>query len=164
MLLIADFWWLKAKVLNSGLYQYYMEEYIVKKEIAIHAKPEEVWDALTNPEKTKKYFFKCKVYSDWKPGSIITFKRKFFFFIKFEMSGTILEAEPLKLLKYTLENSKSSSTSTVTDEITSQNGITTLSVTDNVGQGEGAGMRYKKSDKGWDKVLKGLKELVESDT
>lgn len=31
-------------------------EYIVKKTIQIKANPEKVWEALTNPEKTKKYF------------------------------------------------------------------------------------------------------------
>jgi hypothetical protein len=39
---------------------------------------------------------------------------------------------------------------------------TILSITDDVGQGEGAEKRYSRSLKGWDKVLKGLKELVES--
>ena len=139
-----------------------MEHFTVKTKIAIHATPEEVWDALTNPEKTKKYFFKCKVYSDWKPGSAITFKGKLFFIIKIEMKGTILEAEPMKHLKYTLKNRRSSSMSTVTDDISYENGITTLSITDDVGEGEGAEKRYKKSEKGWGKVLKGLKAFSES--
>lgn len=139
-----------------------MEKYIVRKEIHINATPEEVWDALTNPEKTRQYFFHSKVYSDWKPGSRITFKGKLFFFFNFEMSGTILEIEPHRLLKYNLKNTKSSSISTVTDELRYKNGMTTLSVTDDVGQGEGAEKRYQKSEKGWDKVLNGLKELVES--
>jgi uncharacterized protein YndB with AHSA1/START domain len=140
-----------------------MEKFIVKKQIALKAKPGQVWDALTNPEKTKQYFFNSKVYSNWEKGSEITFKGKFFFFIKFEMSGIILEIEPQKLLKYTLSNSKSSSTSTVTDEITYENRITTLSITDDVGQGEGAEKRFKKSDKGWNKILAGLQDLIESE-
>ena len=43
-----------------------MKDFIVKKEITINATPAEVWDALTNPEKTKEYFFNCEVHSDWK--------------------------------------------------------------------------------------------------
>jgi hypothetical protein len=37
-----------------------------------------------------------------------------------------------------------------------------LSITDDIGKAEGAEERYKKSDKGWDTVLKGLKELLEN--
>jgi uncharacterized protein YndB with AHSA1/START domain len=138
-----------------------MKQFIVTKKIKIKAKPEAVWDALTNPEKTRKYFFKCKVYSDWKPGHPIIFKRKILFLFNFEMNGTILQTEVPKLLKYNLKNSGSSSISTVTDELNYKNGITTLSITDDVGQEDGAEKRLKRSQKGWDKILNGLKELVE---
>ena len=53
--------------------------------------------------------------------------------------------------------------SIVTDELTYENGQTILSITDNVGQGEGAQERYDRSEKGWDKILEGLKELVEKE-
>jgi uncharacterized protein YndB with AHSA1/START domain len=138
-----------------------MKEYIVKKKIAIRAEPEAVWDALTNPKKTKKYFFKCEVHSNWKPGSPITFKRTFLFFFEYELKGKIIEAQPSKLLKYTLKNSKSSGESIVTDTLSYEKGITTVSITDDVGQEEGAEKRYKRSVKGWDMVLKGLKEVAE---
>lgn len=135
--------------------------------MVINAQPSQVWDALTNPEKTKKYFFNCEVYSKWKAGSSITFKGKIFLVKKIEMKGKILKTEPEKLLQYTLKNSsdnkKMTSISTVTDELIFKNGKTTLSITDDVGQSEGAEDRYTKSQKGWDKVLKGLKELVESE-
>jgi uncharacterized protein YndB with AHSA1/START domain len=74
-----------------------MENFIVKKKVAINAEPSIVWDALTNPEKTKEYFFNCEVFSDWKVGSPITFKGKIFVVKKIEMNGTILEIEPKKL-------------------------------------------------------------------
>lgn len=143
-----------------------MKSFIVKKKVDIKSEPTEVWDALTNPEKTKKYFFNCEVISDWKEGSPITFKGTIFLVKKIEMNGKILKIQPGKLLQYSLTNEDgkdSSSSSTVTDELTYKNGITTLSITDDVGQGEGAEERYEKSQKGWDKVLKGLKELVEDD-
>ncbi|TCC87912.1 hypothetical protein EZ428_19445 [Pedobacter frigiditerrae] len=139
-------------------------EYIVKQKIKIKAKPAEVWDALTNPEKTKEYFFNAKVFSTWKEGSRITFKGRMFLIIKFEMIGKILAIKPESLLKYTLKNSgdkKGKSFSTVTDKLTYAKGITTLTITDDVGKGEGAEKRYKRSTKGWKKVLKGLKKLVE---
>lgn len=141
-----------------------MKNFIVKKKVDIKAEPAEVWDALTNPEKTKKYFLNCEVFSDWKEGSSITFKGTILLVKKIEMNGKILKIQPEKLLQYSLTNEgskDSSSSSTVTDELTYQNGVTTLSITDDVGQGDGAEERYEKSEKGWDKVLKGLKELVE---
>ncbi len=140
------------------------KDYIVRKKISIKAEPLDVWDTLTNPKKTKEYFFNCEVHSTWKPGSSITFKGRMFFIIKIEMKGEIIKAEPGKILQYTLKNSGSSSTSTVTDELTYENGRTTVMITDDVGQGEGAEKRFKKSQKGWDKILKGLKEFVESES
>ena len=72
---------------------------MVKKEITIKAKPEEVWDALTNPEKTKEYFFKSEVHSNLKSGSRITCNRNFLFFFTFKMNGKILAIEvPIKIV------------------------------------------------------------------
>lgn len=139
-------------------------KFIVEKEISLKAKPSEVWDALTNPDKTKKYFFNCKVISDWKAGGSITFSGRIFLIKKIEMKGTILKIEPEKFLKYSLKNGDSSdaqSFSTVTDKLSYQNGKTILSITDDVGEGKGAEKRFKRSQKGWDKILKGLQKLVE---
>jgi uncharacterized protein YndB with AHSA1/START domain len=139
-------------------------EFVVSKTIAINARPSEVWDALTNPLKTRQYFFNCEVFSDWKTGSTITFRGKIFWVKKIELTGKIVKIQPEQILKYTLGNrggSGPSSISTVTDELTYKNGVTTLSITDDVGKGEGAGSRFEKSNKAWDKVLKGLKEVVE---
>jgi uncharacterized protein YndB with AHSA1/START domain len=140
-----------------------MNQFIVKKRIAINAEPSFVWDALTNPEKTKEYFFNCEVFSDWQVGSPITLKGKILLIKKIEMNGHILAIDPGKLLKYNLVN-QDGSTSTVTDTLEYHNGITTLSITDDVGSGDGAEERYERSQKGWDKVLAGLKELVEEES
>jgi len=125
-----------------------MKEYIVRKNISIKAKPEEVWDALTNAERTKNYFFNGKVYSDWKVGSHITFKGRMFLIIKYEMKGKILNIEPNKLLQYELKNASgknaSARKSVVTDVLTYDKGITTVTVSDNVGSGEGAEKRYNR--------------------
>lgn len=142
-----------------------MEDFVVRKTIRLKAKPAAVWNALTNPEKTKQYFFNCEVYSDWEAGSTIRFTGRLFLIKKIEMKGQILEIVPNKLLKYSLENEEDEvdpdSFSIVTDELTYENGETILSITDDVGQGKGAQERYERSVKGWDKILEGLKEVVE---
>ena len=43
-------------------------------EVYIRATPEEVWQALTDPELTKQYYYDNTVESDWKPGSPIVYR------------------------------------------------------------------------------------------
>ncbi|MBL7933457.1 MAG: SRPBCC domain-containing protein [Bacteroidia bacterium] len=139
-------------------------DHIVRKSIDIKAEPGKVWEALTNPELTRKYFFNAEVYSGWKVGSPIVFKGRMFLIKKFEMNGEIKAIERNKFLKYTLKNSsdKGKTFSTVTDSLVYKDGVTTFSVSDDVGEGEGAEKRYKRSEKGWSKILERLKEIVES--
>lgn len=47
---------------------------IITNSITINAPAEKVWDALINPEQTKKYMFGCETVSDWKPGSELLWK------------------------------------------------------------------------------------------
>ena len=138
-----------------------MPDHIVNKEIILDAPPETVWQALTNPELTKKYFYDCKVISAWKPGSTITFKGKMFWIFPIELTGEIKKIEPRKLLQYTLQNHGSSGHSLVTDELIAENGKTRLKITDDVGAGPGVEKRFAKSMRGWDKILRGLKRVVE---
>jgi uncharacterized protein YndB with AHSA1/START domain len=145
-----------------------MNAHTITKQIQINAPKEKVWEALTNPEMTKEYFFHCEVLSDWQKGSPITFKGKMFWIINIEMHGTIIDIDPGNMLKYTLKNGhkkddEPDNFSTVTDILTEENGITTLRITDDVGSADGYQERVEKSDKGWTKVLHGLKKLVEED-
>jgi uncharacterized protein YndB with AHSA1/START domain len=98
-------------------------DYVVKKSINIKAEPAKVWDALTNPEKTKKYFFNCRVFSDWKEGSKISFKGKMLWVIPIKLTGKILAIKPGKLLQYSLRNAsdkQGKTSSTVTDKLSYQ--------------------------------------------
>ena len=144
-----------------------MSRYIVNKRINIKANPTQVWEALTSPEKTKKYFFNSKVISDWQVGSKITFKGRMFFIIPFIMEGEITGIEPGRLLQYTLKNGKADDAaagiSKVTDELAFVNGETIVTIKDDVGEGKDAYKRYSRSQKGWDKILAGLKKTVEED-
>ena len=133
----------------------------MRKEILLDAPPETVWRALTDPEITKKYFYHCKVLSNWKPGSAITFKGKMFWVCPVELTGEIKKIEPGRLLQYTLQNHGSLGQSLVTDELIGENGKTRLKITDDVGTEKGFEKRYKNSMHGWDKILRGLKRTVE---
>ncbi len=139
-----------------------METLMVRKSVSIKAEPEAVWKALTDPEKTKKYFFNCAVFSKWKIGSPITFTGRIFLLIKVELKGRILNIVKGRLLKYDLKN-QDHSKSIVTERLSYDKGVTTLTVVDNVGTKPGAERRHKRSMKAWDKVLKGLKKLVEKE-
>ncbi|PBQ30263.1 hypothetical protein CNR22_00310 [Sphingobacteriaceae bacterium] len=76
-----------------------------------------------------------------------------------------MSSEPNILLHYELKNGSSSDASAgkcvVTDVLTSNKGITTVTVSDNAGNGDRAENRYKRSVKGWEKILRGLKKEVE---
>ena len=39
--------------------------------IYIKAEPAHIWEALTTPEFTRRYFHATDIQSDWKPGAII---------------------------------------------------------------------------------------------
>ena len=66
----------------------------VKNTITINASANKVWDALVNPEQTKKYMFGCETVSDWKVGSELLWKGNYegkeMIFVK----GHIINIEP----------------------------------------------------------------------
>ena len=145
---------------------------IVKSSVAINATPERVWDALINPEQTKKYMFGCETVSDWKPGSALLWKGNYegkeMVFVK----GNIVNIEPEKLLAYTTMDPNSEIPDipenylTVTYTLSSQNEQTVLTVTQGdyatVGDGE---KRYRESADGggWDPMLVEIKKLLETE-
>ncbi|MEJ0029637.1 MAG: SRPBCC domain-containing protein [Bacteroidota bacterium] len=73
--------------------------YTAKQLITIAASREKVWEALTDPEQVKKYFFGTNVETTYKKGSPIKFTGEWDG-KKYEDKGTILDIEKGKLLKY----------------------------------------------------------------
>ena len=144
---------------------------IIKNSITINATPARVWDALINPEQTKKYMFGCKTVSDWKPGSSLLWKGNYegkeMVFVK----GSIVNIEPEKLLVYTTIDPNSEIPDipenylTVTYTLSLQNKKTVLTVTQGdyatVGDGE---RRFHEStqDGGWNPILIEIKKLLET--
>ena len=43
-------------------------------EVLIRADPEQVWEALTDPDKTERYYFGTRVESDWSPRSAVRYR------------------------------------------------------------------------------------------
>ena len=76
------------------------EKYTAKVSIEIEAPPGKVWDALTDPQLIKKYFFGTEAVSEWKVGSTLEFKGVWEG-KEYLDKGTILELIPRKLLRYT---------------------------------------------------------------
>lgn len=135
---------------------------VVEKSVKFNADISNVWEALTNPEMTKKYFFNCEAISDWKVGSPIIFKMESDGKEIVAVKGSIKAIEQKTLLEYTcftpkFENVPSKHT-TVTYKLSSENGITKLSVS----QGEfGDEETYNHTDASWDTVLDGLRKILE---
>ncbi|MBK6354735.1 MAG: SRPBCC domain-containing protein [Saprospiraceae bacterium] len=151
------------------------EEKIIKNTIQIIATPSKVWDALVNPDKTKKYMFGCETVSDWKVGSSLLWKGEYngqsIVFVK----GNIIAIDPGKFLAYTVIDPNNNEIPdlpenylTVTYSLTQEDHHTTLTVTQGdyskVAEGE---KRYQESynnGEGWNPILVQIKNLVESDS
>src|SRR4030095_4549726 len=103
--------------------------------ITIDASPSKVWDAITNPEQTKKYMFGCETVSDWKVGSPLLWKGNYEGKDMLFVQGTILDIPPEKRLSYTAIDPNNAiipdvpeNYLTVTYELKEENGQTVLSV------------------------------------
>lgn len=143
---------------------------IVENEIQLQATPEKVWDALVNPEQTKKYMFGCETVSDWQVGSSLLWQAEYegrnMVFVK----GVILDIDPGRLLVYTTFDPNSTiedipeNHATVTYRLSPQGGGTHLYVS----QGDFAQLadgerRYNEvaDGGGWQPILDQIKALLE---
>jgi uncharacterized protein YndB with AHSA1/START domain len=129
----------------------------------IHATIENVWDALTDPEIIKKYFFGTNTITDWKVGSPIKFKGEWGG-KSYEDKGTILEIQKNKLIKYNYWSSmsdiedKPENYVTVTYQLSGEDENVNLSVLqENIPDEK----MKEHSAENWNKVLLGLKKVVE---
>jgi uncharacterized protein YndB with AHSA1/START domain len=149
-----------------------MEPLLIKNTITINAPADKVWNALTNPEETKKYMFGCETVSDWKPGSPLLWKGlhegKEMIFVK----GNIVSIDPGRYLAYTTIDPNAAMEDvpenylTVTYELTPQENETVLTVTQGdyskVAEGQ---KRYDESynnGEGWNPILVEIKKQVEN--
>jgi uncharacterized protein YndB with AHSA1/START domain len=149
-----------------------MNELLIINQVSINAPASKVWDALTNPEQTKKYMFGCETVSEWKPGSTLLWKMMHEGKELIAVKGNIVEIKPQRFLSYTVIDPNSGMADipenylTVTYDISSEHGKTILTVTQGdyskVADGE---RRYKEAynnGHGWDPILVQIKKLVET--
>jgi uncharacterized protein YndB with AHSA1/START domain len=74
---------------------------LFNKTVHINAPVSKVWDTLTTPELMKKWISETEIdiLTDWRVGSPILMRGRLHK-IKFENSGTVLQFEPGKILRY----------------------------------------------------------------
>jgi len=143
----------------------------IRNSITINAPASKVWDALVNPEQTKKYMFGSEALSDWKIGSPLLWKGQYegkeMIFVK----GHVVDIKPERFLEYTVIDPNSTIEDipenylNITYELSPDNGNTVLKVTQGdyskVAEGE---RRFKESSnngEGWNPILVEIKKLVE---
>lgn len=134
-----------------------------KVSVSINADASEVWNALTNPEIIKQYFFGTNAVSDWKEGSPVVFRGEYQG-KSYEDHGTVLNVERNKLLRYSYWSSmsgiedKPENYVPVTYALSEGNNKTTLTVTQENIPNE---KMKTHSEKNWKMVLTNLKKLLE---
>jgi uncharacterized protein YndB with AHSA1/START domain len=132
--------------------------------VTIGAARTEVWDALTNPAKVKRYMHGTTLSTDWKVGSPIAWRGEWKG-RSYADKGEVLETEPPNLLKYTHWSPMSGSEDraenyhTVKIELTEEGGKTLLTLTqdNNPTQKEADTMAANN----WAPMLLGLKQTAE---
>jgi uncharacterized protein YndB with AHSA1/START domain len=132
--------------------------------VFIKATPEQIWDAITKPEFTSKYFYGSLVESTLEPGSP---------FIGWSpdreqqwTDGDVIESDPPRKLSYTWralydETAAAEEPSRVTWEIEpADGGVTKLTVVHD--QLEASPKTAENVAGGWSYILSGLKTLLET--
>ena len=133
-------------------------------QVFIKATPEQIWDAITKPEFTSRYFYASLVdssfeagtpYRSWSPDRE-----------KLWVDGEVLDSDPPRRLSYTWralydEETAGEEPSRVTWEIEPQDGsVSKLTVVHD--QLEGSPKTAENVAGGWTYILSGLKTLLET--
>lgn len=147
------------------------ESLIIENEIDIEAPAGKVWDALINPEQTRKYMFGCAVISDFKEGDPMLWQGEVDGQLVTFVKGHVVRCDPERELVYTTFDPNSDVPDipenylTVTYRLTGNEGKTTLYISQGdyskVHDGE---TRYRHAEEagGWLGLMMSIKELVET--
>jgi uncharacterized protein YndB with AHSA1/START domain len=150
-----------------------MNSLIVKNNITIQAPATKVWEALVNPEITKKYMFGCEIISDFKVGSPFLWKGVFDGKEIIAVKGNVVEIQEGKSLSFTTFDPNSTiedrpeNYTTVVYTLTPEKAGTKLSVEQGdfatVAEGEKRYAEVYNGGDGWNPILTQIKEIVEKE-
>jgi uncharacterized protein YndB with AHSA1/START domain len=128
----------------------------------IKSSPEKLWNAITNPEFIKQYWFGMHCVSDWKAGSLWKMVS-----VKGEVcyAGEIIESEPPKRLIIKWRNEwkpelKAEGYSQCTIDIESMGNATKLNIKHVIDKKDSKFIEALSG--GWPKVISNLKSLLET--
>lgn len=127
-------------------------------QIVIAASAEKVWESLTSPDFTQKFWFGRKVQSDWKAGSevrIITPEGGE------EVRGKVLEYTPHTRLSYTWQTpeDKAEDATTVVFELQEMGPMTKVTLLHDI---DADSAKFNQAAAGWTFILCGLKTFLET--
>lgn len=142
-----------------------MKEHVARASVKIHARPEKVWDALTNPEMVRRYMMGATVNSNWTAGAPITWSGEMRG-RSFEDHGKVLRAERCRLLEYTHYSGGQGTPDspdnyhTVKIELADEGRDTKVTL---VQEGNPTEEARRHSEDNWRDMLDGLRKVVEQD-
>jgi uncharacterized protein YndB with AHSA1/START domain len=131
-------------------------------QIYIKTTSERLWQALTDGEMTKKYYYGTRAESDWKPNSTYRYNGNGSDAL---VDGKVIESDPPRRLVTTFNPHWDASCadypeSKVTFEVEPQGGICRLTL---IHEGMAAGHPVTEGIfRGWSEILSGLKTLLET--
>jgi uncharacterized protein YndB with AHSA1/START domain len=136
---------------------------IARCSIVVAAPAEKVWHALVTPSIIKQYMFGTTMTSDWKEGSPVTWKGEWQG-KAYEDKGVIRQFQPGRALQYTHFSplaglpDKPENYHTVSIQLAPEGNGTRVSLTQDNNSTE---EERSHSEKNWETMLDGLKEVVE---
>lgn len=127
-------------------------------QIVIATSADKVWESLTKPEFTQKFWFGRKVESNWEIGSpvaIVTPEGEV------EAKGEVVAFEPNKKLSYTWLSSRDAAedVSTVVFELQEMGPLTKLTIFHDIDADKAS---FQQAAAGWTFILCGLKTYLET--
>jgi uncharacterized protein YndB with AHSA1/START domain len=131
-------------------------------EVYIRTTPEKLWQAITDPEMTKQYFYGTAIDSSLRPGTPLN---RLHPDGSAMLEGEVIEVVPLRKLVHTFIHREPNPAdqdppSKVTCEIEPLDEVCKLTLTHEHYRGES--VTYKGTLTGWNPVLSGLKTLLET--
>ncbi len=128
----------------------------------IRTAPEKLWQAITDPDFTRRYFHDTDIASEWKPGDPVTYRMQDG---RLAVDGEVIEADPPKRLSYSWhvlydDDASKETPSRVTWEIEPLGDVCKLTlVHEDFPEGS---VVYEGVGQGWPGILSSLKTLLET--